>query len=201
MRLPIVTLSIALVVVALYFIAGAMPEFLIWHQPPTTRIWQWVSAHFAHISLGHLVWNVAAFVILGSIIEQTSRKVLGLSLVAGVVGVNIYLLSLFQMSAYAGLSGALNALLITALYFLYKQPAYKLASVLTLIASIGKIAVEYVYEFSLFSKLPWPAVPEAHMAGLVGGIALVLFLEIRIKTLMKSDLVRFTEVPGKLCVD
>ena len=201
MRLPIVTLSIALVVVALYFITGAMPESLIWHQPPTTRIWQWVSAHFAHISVDHLVWNVAAFVILGSIIEQTSRKVLGLSLVAGIIGVNVYLLSMFQMSAYAGLSGVLNALLITALYFLYKQPAYKLASVLTLIASIAKIAVEYFYDFSLFSKLPWPAVPEAHMAGLVGGIVLVLVLEVRIKKLMKSDLVRFTEVPGKFCVN
>jgi rhomboid family GlyGly-CTERM serine protease len=178
-----------------------MPESLIWHQPPTTKIWQWVSAHFTHISLDHLIWNVAAFAILGSIIEQTSRKVLGLSLAAGIVGVNIYLLGMFQMNAYAGLSGVLNALLITALYFLYKQPAYKLASALTLVASLLKISVEYIYDFSLFSNLPWPAVPEAHMAGLIGGIVLVLILEVRLKKIMKSELVRFTELPAKACVD
>lgn len=197
MRTPIVTLSITCIIVALYFIAGAMPESLIWHQQPNTQIWQWISAHFTHISTSHLIWNAAAFVILGSIIEQTSRKVLGLSLAAGIIGVNVYLLSMFEMSAYAGLSGVLNALLITALYFLYKQPAYKLASVLTLIASILKIVFEYSYNFSLFSKLPWPAVPEAHMAGLAGGIVLVLVLEVRIKRLMKSDLVRFTDVSTK----
>lgn len=194
MRLPIVTTSISLIIVALYFIAGAMPDSLMW-QHSTTQIWQWLSTHFVHISLDHLAWNLIAFLILGSIIEQTSRKVLGLSLVAGIISVNVYLLTLFEMGAYAGLSGVLNSLLITALYFLYKQPGYRLASILTLIASILKIAVEYCYDLSLFSKLPWPAVPEAHIAGFAGGVILVLVLELRLKKLMKCSLVKFTDLP------
>ena len=176
MRLPIITIGIAIFTTALYFIGGAMPEQLLWHQGESLRVWQWVTAHVSHISIEHLTWNVAALLILGSIVEQTSRKVLGLAALAGVIGVNIYLATFFSLSAYAGLSGALNALLITALYFLYQQVGYKLASAITLVLSLAKIIVEYSFELSLFSKLPWPSVPQAHLAGLIGGAVLVLFL-------------------------
>lgn len=200
MRLPIVTTSMSAIIAALYFIAGAMPDVLMW-QHSSTQIWQWVSAHFVHISFGHLTWNLTAFLILGSIIEQTSRKVLGLSLMVGMIGVNVYLLTLFEMNAYAGLSGVLNSLLITALYFLYKQPDYRFASILTLIASVLKTAIEYRYNLTLFSELPWPAVPEAHIAGFVGGVILVLVLEFRLKKLMKCSLVKFTDLPTEHTVN
>ena len=197
MRLPIVSASLVLFIVALFLIVGVMPETLMWHTLPTTRFWQWVSAHFVHISISHLIWNCTALLLLGGIIEQTSRKVLGLAMVAGIAGVNLYLLSLFQMDAYAGLSGALNALLITALYFLYKQPTYKLASVVTFVLSVVKIAIEYRYDLSLFSNLPWPTVPEAHIAGFIAGFILVLVLEFRLKRLLKSDLISFSYLPMK----
>lgn len=194
MRLPIVTISIATLTTALYFIGGAMPEYLLWHQGESLKIWQWLSAHFSHISIEHLAWNITALLILGGIIEQTSRKVLGLALVAGVIGVNIYLATFFSLNAYAGLSGMLNALLFVALYFLYQQADYKIASVITLVLSLAKIIVEYSFELTLFSKLPWPSVPQAHMAGLIGGAFLVLFLEIRKRTLLNSELVSFSDV-------
>jgi len=194
MRLPIVTLGMAFFTSTLYLLAGAMPETLIWHQDTHLGSWQWVSTHFAHISVEHLIWNLLGLIVLGSIIEQTSRKVLGLALFAGIIGVNMYLASLFSLNAYAGLSGALNALLLIALYFLYQRPDYKKASVTTLILSIGKIIVEYSFEFSLFSKLPWPSVPQAHLAGLVAGAGLALFLEIRKRKLLNSDLVSFNEL-------
>ncbi len=194
MRLPIITIGIAIFTTALYFIGGAMPEQLLWHQGESLRVWQWVTAHVSHISIEHLTWNVAALLILGSIVEQTSRKVLGLAALAGVIGVNIYLATFFSLSAYAGLSGALNALLITALYFLYQQVGYKLASAITLVLSLAKIIVEYSFELSLFSKLPWPSVPQAHLAGLIGGAVLVLFLEVRKRRLLNSELVSFNEL-------
>ncbi len=194
MRLPIVTLGIAFVTSVLYLLAGAMPENLIWHQDTRLGSWQWITTHFAHISVEHLVWNLFGLIVLGGIIEQTSRKVLGLALVAGIVGVNIYLASLYSLNAYAGLSGALNALLIIALYFLYQQPNYKTASVITLILSIGKIIVEYSFELSLFSELPWPSVPQAHLTGLVAGIGLAVFLEIRKRRLLNSEMVSFNEL-------
>ena len=193
-RLPIVSTCISLAVITIYLITGALPETLIWHQAEGFRFWQWLSAHFVHINTEHMTLNLVAFMVLGSIIEQTSRKVLSLALFSGIIAVNVYLTSLFQMDAYAGLSGALNALLTTALYFLYKQTGYRTASILTLIGSIAKIIVELNFDFSLFSSLPWPVVPQAHLAGLLGGALLVAFLEIRKKHLMNSDLVNFDDL-------
>ena len=194
MRFPTVTLTIALVTATLYVIGGAMPEQLIWHQDDSTP-WQWVSAHFAHISAEHLILNLIALVALGGMIEQTSRKVLGLALMFGIAAVNIYLALFFHLNAYAGLSGALNALLVIALYFLYQQDGYKIACVATLALSLTKTLVEYSFNLSLFSTLPWPSVPQAHLAGLIGGALLALFLETRKRRLLNSELVSFNEVP------
>jgi rhomboid family GlyGly-CTERM serine protease len=193
MRLPIVTISIALTTICVFLLGGPVPDQLIWHNGEGTKIWQWLSAHFAHISSEHLSWNIVAFVILGSIIEQTSRKVLGLALVAGVIGVNLYLASLFTLDAYAGLSGALNAMLLIALYFLYQLADYKIASVVTLVLSLAKIVVEYFFGLSIFSTLAWPAVPEAHLAGLIGGAVLILILEMRKQKLLRLDFISFND--------
>jgi len=179
MRLPIVTLSISIICTALYAALGAMPEALLWHAGEGLRAWQWLSAHFVHISLEHLAWNVGALLVLGSIIEQSSRKALGLALLLGIIGVNFYLAMFFDLAAYAGLSGVLNALLFTALYFAYQHPNYKLASAITLLLSMVKIILEQFYHVALFSDLPWPSVPQAHLAGLIAGGVLVLVFELQ----------------------
>jgi len=188
MRLPIVTIGLSITTICVFLFAGALPDHLVWHSGADRQNWQWVSAHFAHISGEHLIWNFTALLLLGSIIEQTSRVVLGLALVFGTVSVNIYLASLFTLDAYAGLSGVLNSLLLVALYFLYQLADYKAASVITLILSLVKIAVEYFFELSIFSTLPWPAVPEAHFAGLIGGAIFVIILDLHKRTLLKLDL-------------
>ncbi|MBL4672006.1 MAG: rhomboid family intramembrane serine protease [Arenicella sp.] len=193
MRLPIVSISIALTTICVFLLGGALPDQLIWHNGVDTKIWQWLSAHFAHISTEHLSWNIVAFVILGSIIEQTSRKVLGLALAAGVIGVNLYLASLFTLDAYAGLSGMLNSMLLVALYFLYQRADYKVASVVTLVLSLAKIMVETFFGLSIFSTLAWPAVPEAHLAGLIGGAVLVVILEMRKQKLLSLDFINFSD--------
>ena len=176
MKLPIVTLSVALATCVLYVLLGAMPEVLIWHHGEGHSAWQWLTAHFVHISIEHLLWNVVALVLLGSIIEQNSRIALLLALLAGVIGVNVYLALFYTLNAYAGLSGVLNAVLVVALYQLYLKPGYKFASALTFVLSVLKVAVEYQLNLSLFSTLPWPPVPQAHFAGLLAGVGLVLLL-------------------------
>lgn len=192
MRFPIVTLTISVICTTLYAILGAMPEALLWHADESQRTWQWLSAHFVHISFEHLAWNLGALIVLGSIIEQTSHKVAGAALLVGIVGVNFYLAIFYNLEAYAGLSGTLNALLFTALYFTYQLRDYKLASVITLLLSIGKITFEQFYHVSLFSNLPWPSVPQAHLAGLLAGGILVGALEWHKRGLLNSEFVSFT---------
>ncbi len=181
MRIPLISITIALIAGALYVVYGAMPEMLMWHQGESHRWWQWLSAHFVHISKEHLDWNVVALLLLGGIIEQRSRKSLIISTVVGVVGVNIYLGHYYSLNAYAGLSGVLNTLLVVALYHLYEKPAYKLASVITLILSVMKVMAEYFLNLSIFSTLPWPSVPQAHFAGLAAGAILVTWIELIFK--------------------
>ena len=173
MKFPIVTLSLSLVTFTLFSLFGEAPSTLTW-QVSQLKVWQPISAHFVHISFEHLFWNVTALIILGSIIEQHSVKRLILTLVIGCAAVNIYLLTLFDLAAYAGLSGALNALLIVALYQISQVPGYKAAAWLSLIISVIKILFEWHTGINVFTSLSWPAVPEAHLAGLIAGLCLCL---------------------------
>jgi len=170
MKFPIVTVAIAAILLGLFFAFGAMPETFIW-QDNRPYSWQLISAHFVHISTEHLAWNLIAFVILASIIEQHSVKHLLLSLLVGTVSVNLYLLTLFDMPAYAGLSGILNTLLVIALYQTAQRPEYRTAALVSFIASIVKVLVEWATGDAVFSSLIWQSVPLAHLAGLLGGMA------------------------------
>lgn len=190
-RLPIVSLALGAACALIFWIFGAIPNTLILHSDEGQRAWQWLSSHGVHISKQHLMWNMAALLILGSLIEQTSRRLMLAALGLGILGVNIYLAIFYNLDAYAGLSGVLNSLLVIALYCLYQRPDYRAAAVITLLLSIAKIIVEMVMQGSLFSKLPWPPVPQAHLAGMLGGLALILILEIRKRRLLNSRLVNF----------
>ena len=181
MKTPIFTIVIAIVLVSTYLILGPMPDSLIFHNS-APQLWQWITAHYVHIGFEHLCWNLIAFFILGSLIEQHSAKRLMLSLGFGMGFVNIYLFSLFPMSVYAGLSGVLNSLLVVALYQLYQKPDYQLVAAFSFCASIVKLLYEWVSDTAVFSSLAWPSVPEAHLAGLVGGLMLCSILRIKSKS-------------------
>jgi len=186
MRFPIVTTILTLTTITLYFFAGAIPEQLIWYSDDQQQPWQWITGHFAHISVDHLLWNSIALAVLGTIIEQTSRKILLASLALGIFSIDLYLVAFYPMNAYAGLSGSLNTLLVFALYFLNKYSGFKLASVVTLVLATIKIVIEMSLGASLVSDLPWPPVPEAHFAGLLIGIIAVMLLDKRRKALLAS---------------
>lgn len=193
-RLPIISLLLGAACALIFWIFGAIPNTLILHSDEGQRAWQWLSSHWVHISKQHLIWNISALLILGSLIEQTSRRLVLAALGLGILGVNIYLATFYSLDAYAGLSGALNSLLVIALYCLYQRAEYRAAAVITLLLSIAKIIVEMLIQDSLFSKLPWPPVPQAHLAGMLGGLSLILVLEIRKRRLLNSRLVNFVNL-------
>ena len=172
-KFPIATLSLSAVIIGLFLISGAAPTTLIW-QSNELNVWQLISAHFVHIGIEHLFWNCFALIVLGSIIEQHSIKRLMLTLVIGCTAVNLYLFTLFDLAAYAGLSGALNTLLIVALYQASKVPGYKVAAWLSFIISVAKLIYEWSTGNAVLTSLAWPAVPEAHLAGLIAGMCLCL---------------------------
>ena len=178
MKFPKATFVISTILLGLFQFFGVMPENLVWQQD-ANNAWQLISAHFVHISPDHLTWNLIAFAILGGFIEQHSIKRLLLSLGIGIVCVSLYLITLFDMAAYAGLSGVLNTLLVTALYQIAKTPGYRTAAIFSFIASTAKIFVELIAGQALFSSMIWPPVPEAHLAGLIGGIVFCLITHVK----------------------
>lgn len=157
-----------------FAVFGSAPEQFIWlADTGFEQTWRMVSAHFVHSDIEHLAWNVGAFMILGSIIEQHSKRDLIYGLILGVVAVNVYLLSLYQLNAYAGLSGVLNTLLVVALFRLCQSPVYRAAAMWTLVLSMLKIIVELYSGQSVFSSIAWQAVPQAHLVGWLAGMAFV----------------------------
>ena len=188
MKFPIVTISISIILVGLLLIYGAMPNALIWQQSSPIS-WQLITSHFAHISNQHMLWNLVAFIFLAYVIELHSITRLLTSIFVGCTFVSFYLLFLFKLPAYAGLSGVLNTLLVVALYEIAKKVEYRKAALLCFSASVVKILFEWSNDSSLFSSLEWPGVPAAHLAGLLGGICYCLFLH-KNDQLFSSDQLR-----------
>ena len=175
MKIPFLTLSITTLIVALFVVFGSAPDHLTWFsQDGLQQPFRLFSAHFVHSDIEHLTWNTGAFFLLGSIIEQFSRRDLVLSIFVGIMSVNVYLLLLYDLNAYVGLSGVLNSVLIAVLFTLSKQQGYQTATNSILVLSMLKIIFELYSDQSLFSSISWPAVPEAHLFGWLAGVMLIV---------------------------
>jgi rhomboid family GlyGly-CTERM serine protease len=134
-----------------------------------------LSGHWMHVDTGHLIWNLGALAVLAAMIEQYSRRLLLMSILAGTLSIDLLLLSpLGDVARYCGLSGVLNTLLGVALFLLW-QRTRSLMSLLVGTLCALKIAVEIRSGQSLFTNVSWPPYAAAHLAGLIATpIALLL---------------------------
>lgn len=174
MKYPIITLSISAIMIALFILFGGTPESIAWFSAtPVEQPWRLFSAHFMHSDVQHLAWNVGAFLLLGSIIEQRSKGDLLMTILIGVIGVNAYLILFYNLGAYVGLSGVLNSVLVVVLHQLSQDSRYRTAALWTLVLSMLKIVFELQSQQSIFTTISWEAVPEAHLAGWVAGVVIV----------------------------
>jgi len=170
----------SLVSLIMYFAFTASPE---WHSLLyfnreaiySGELWRLITGHFIHADTNHLIWNLLGLVILGGLIEQQGAKQYWQALGVGIIAVNFLLLSpLCSLDYYCGLSGALNALLIVAVWQQWQIQKSPLLIVLML-GYILKNLVEIFFNTSLVSQLSWQAYPASHIAGLLGGIVFIGF--------------------------
>ena len=136
-----------------------------------------VGANFTHIDLNHFVWNLAALLVLGSLIERRNRCLMLVSLLVGVISINAWFFIQNQFTQYAGLSGALNTLLVVALYVLrVPQSIFKGNLVLWLIflLVVAKNFYELIFNVALFSDVRWQTTPSFHLVGMLAGCLLVV---------------------------
>jgi rhomboid family GlyGly-CTERM serine protease len=137
------------------------------------QAWRAVSGHFVHVDGNHLAWNVLGLGVLGWLVERRSWRLLAGALLAGVIAVNLLLLSpLAGLDYYCGLSGVLNALLVAALWLEWRDSRSPLVVAVAL-ACLAKVLFEIHTGAAVFSDIGWPPFAWSHLAGMAGGIALL----------------------------
>ena len=138
------------------------------------EIWRLLTGHITHTSLSHLSWDLLAFFVAASYLEYHNRKLLVISLAAGLIAVDLLLLSPWaSIQSYAGLSGLLFAPLVPALFiFARKQADY--SGWLPLGICLIKLIWELCSQQALFSQSNWPPYPAAHLAGFLGGVLVII---------------------------
>ncbi len=176
-RLPVFTALLCILAGGLALLSPAAQAGL-YYDHHNLVIGNWIgllSGHWIHADSGHLAWNVGALAILGGIIECYSRRLLLASLLAGMMGVDLLLLSPWcDLARYCGLSGMLNTLLGVALFLAWQHTRSRMSLLAGALCGL-KIAVEMFSGQSLFTSISWPPYPEAHLAGLAATpIALLL---------------------------
>ncbi len=134
-----------------------------------------LSGHLMHTDLQHWALNTGVFAILGAIIEQRSRGLLLVGLVAGMCAVDLWLVSPWaSIQVYCGLSGVLNTLFVLAAGVVWERNPHGLIPALLIGAGI-KIVVELVSGVAVLSATLWPPYPPAHLAGFLGGLIIAGF--------------------------
>jgi len=175
-RLPRFTFLLVILVLGLYGIAGDAPGSLVFDGAAVSHgeWWRLLTGHLVHSDPGHLLWNVAALVILGGMLERERPALLWVGLLAGMVAVDGGLwFGLPHLDRYCGLSGALNALLLLLLAHLWRTTGHPVVIAVAAASSI-KLIVELWSNQALLTHTAWPSVPMAHLAGLCGGLSALL---------------------------
>lgn len=183
-QVPFITLGLSVAAVALYFYApkdSGNFQYLILNRDWPDELWRLVTGHIVHTDFNHLAWNVAALLILGTIIELRSRCLASISCIVALVSVSTWFSVQSMFAEYAGMSGVLNTTFVVALYILGGgQLLHKSNSGLWLIffLYLSKNIFEGINGDALFTNTAWQPTPGAHIAGMLGGISLCLLLEI-----------------------
>lgn len=135
------------------------------------QAWRLLTGHLVHADLNHLFWNALGLLVLGVLIERHSRRLLGIALVAGTIAVNLLLL-VSGLDYYCGLSGVLNTLLVIALWLEWRSTRSWWVAAIA-IGCLIKVAIEINTGNSLISHISWPPFAWSHLAGMLGGIAVL----------------------------
>ena len=174
-RSPTVSLALALLATFLAIVAPENSERfdLLVLDRAEPRWWRWLTAHVLHTDLTHLGWNVLALLCLGFLAEPQNRRRFVLSIVVGVVAVDVWF-AWFNVTLryYCGLSGVLNTTLLVTLYTLRESIAPRwLIAFAVLVAA--KLTWEWHSGVALLTHTQWPPAVGAHVAGFGAGLLLV----------------------------
>jgi rhomboid family GlyGly-CTERM serine protease len=155
-------------------------DSLVWRiDSPGVEIWRWLSAHLVHLSIGHLLLNLAALVILVMLAESvtaTNRRPTRSWLLPASVSLLVIDLglasALFPVQWYAGLSGALHGLfawLALSLALGERSPSLRLLALALYFGGLAKAINDLQTPVGAVGWLGIPLATPAHVMGYLGG--------------------------------
>lgn len=173
-RVPVITLTI---IAGALLIAGApaLQELLIYDRDQILagEFWRLFTGHFVHLSREHLLWDIAAFAIIGALIEGSEmRGRFGLLCLIAPWLISIGSLLLEpQMYRYAGLS----ALGMAGLVLFALRQNSRLLGVTLLTVAAAKITFELTTSASIFIDTVNPEIRVAPLSHLTGALVGAVF--------------------------
>ena len=170
-------LGLALVALLIYLIPGAA-SVLEWRREAIAdgQLWRLISGHWTHYTPGHLGWDAAALVVLGTALAGRDRRRLVATLVLAqlVIAVGIWWWHP-ELTRYRGLSGIDAALFCYLATDLSRRTRNPTAAALILLFW-AKVGYEAWTGNCLFvTQQGFVSLPSAHLlGGLTGMIAALL---------------------------
>lgn len=173
-QIPYLTVGLIIILFGVYFLVPDQSSLYFSRGDIAGgQTWRIVSGHFTHADFKHLLWNCLGLVVLGTLLEQHSRTQWWAALLVGIVSVSALLLSpLSQLENYCGLSGVLNTLLLVLIWLEWRLTRSWLMIVIAC-GSIAKVVIEVYQGESLMTNISWPPYAWSHVAGLIGGLAII----------------------------
>lgn len=174
---PLITLFLGVCVSLLMLLPQPIQTILYFdHQLVALGYgWTLISGHWIHVDLEHLKWNVLTLIVLASIIEIRSKTLLVVSLLMGMICVDVLLFSSYNsVQRYCGLSGILNTLMGIVIY-IYWIETRSMVIIFVGILCLGKIAIEIIIGQAIFTHNSWPPYPMAHLAGILAAPLVIVF--------------------------
>ncbi len=139
------------------------------------EVWRLITGHLVHSSYDHLFWDLLAFSACCYYLETRAYHLLVPGLLAGLVSVNLYLLSPYAtIEYYSGLSGVLYCLFLLSGWH-WAQSQNSLIGAVPLALLLGKTLVEWMQGDTVFVNQGWQLLNEAHLSGLAGGVGCLLW--------------------------
>ncbi|MCB1646521.1 MAG: rhomboid family intramembrane serine protease [Pseudomonadales bacterium] len=180
--LPVLTIGLVIITALLQFLLPASGFVLLALdlQTVSDQPWQLVTGHLVHSDVSHWFWDMLAFTIAGALAEMISKRFWFTALVAGLLAVNLLLISpLCTLTAYCGFSGVLNTFIFLVLareiLISHRSGEQRLWPWLLTAVCLMKLGAELWAGQALLTNTDWQSYPMAHLAGFVGACAAIPF--------------------------
>lgn len=175
-KVPWLTAGLTLMMIGLFLSGQHVFDLLLFSKDFIVRgeYWRLLTAHFVHCNGQHLLWDLIAFLVIGSVIEINNRRHFWPCLLSSCLAVSGWMFFIERsFSGYCGLSGALNGMLVLAAVLQYRRTGEKMCLGI-LIATLAKIVFELSTHETIFTDMSVRAVPGSHAAGYLAGILYIL---------------------------